>query len=335
MEIILTTLQIPLKNSAFGEASTAQEVIKGINLKGKTIIVTGGYSGLGKETTKTFISAGAEVIVPARDIKRAREALSEIDGVQIEYMDLTDPVSIDSFTNKFLSTHNSLHILVNCAAIMLGPFDIDARGNEKQFSTNHLGHFQLTINLLPALRNAKKSRVVNVSSLGHHYSPVQFEDINFKNRPYEPWSAYGQSKTANILFSLALNEKEKINGVEAFSLHPGSIVTTNLGKHLNQEDFYNFGLTDEKGTPINDPSKQIKNKEQGAATIVWCATSPLLTNHGGVYCENCNIAGIKTEDALKIEEITSTAKFFGVMPYAVDLSNADRLWDLSNKLIFG
>jgi len=323
------TLQKPI-GSGFSAASTADDVIKGIDLSGKTAIVTGGYSGLGLETARVLAAAGAKVIVPTRDLPKAAKALEGIDGIELKSMDLLDPASIDAFAETFLKTGEPLHILVNSAGIMASPLARDARGYESQFATNHLGHFQLAARLWPALRQANGARVVSVSSWGHHYSPIVFDDPNFDYRAYDPWAAYGQSKTANILFALGLDERGKADGVRAFSLHPGSIVGTGLEKHLTDEQLRAAGVIDEHRNPILDPSRNLKTVEQGAATSVWCATSPQLNKLGGTYSENCDIAPFETKDAdWAIGDSTHT---FGVMYYAVDPEAANRLWSLSEQL---
>ncbi|MFC4807706.1 oxidoreductase [Paenibacillus sp. GCM10023250] len=329
----MTTKQTPI-GSGFGATVTAEEVIKGIDLTNKTAIVTGGYSGLGLETVRVLRSAGAKVIVPTRDVNKAVSALANIDGVDIEVMDLMDPASINAFADKFLATGQALHILVNSAGIMASPLSRDSRGYESQFATNHLGHFQLVARLWPALRKANGARVVSVSSWGHHFSPVVFEDPNFDRRDYDRWAAYGQSKTANILFAVALDKRGQADGVRAFSLHPGSIVGTGLEKHLSEEELRAAGVIDENGQPVLDPAKNLKTVEQGAATSVWCATSPQLNNRGGVYCENCDIAplGHDNESDFYLDN-ESTLTDSGVMPYAVDSAAADRLWSLSEQLI--
>jgi NAD(P)-dependent dehydrogenase (short-subunit alcohol dehydrogenase family) len=310
--------------------------MKGLDLSGRVAIVTGGYSGIGLETTRALRSAGAKVIVPARDHDKAATALEGLDGVEIEAMDLMDPASIDAFANKFLASGRSLHILVNSAGIMASPLTRDARGYESQFATNHLGHFQLVVRLWPALRQASGARVVSVSSWGHRHSPVVVEDPNFERRDYDRWLAYGQLKTANILFALALDERGKAEGVRAFSLHPGSIVATGLGKHLSRDELQAAGAIDASGKAILDPAKNLKTAQQGAATSVWCATSLQLNGMGGVYCENCDIAPMvsekdaanRTSDAIR--RVGSMA--LGVMPYAVDPEAANRLWSLSERL---
>jgi NAD(P)-dependent dehydrogenase (short-subunit alcohol dehydrogenase family) len=322
--------QTPI-SSGFGASTTASEIIRGCDLSGKVAIVTGGYSGLGLETVRVLHSAGAKIIVPARDHDKASKALKGLDDVDIEIMDLLVPASIDAFAEKFLASDRPLHILVNSAGIMACPLTRDARGYESQFATNHLGHFQLAARLWPALCQARSARVVSVSSMGHRYSPIVFEDPNFERREYDRWAAYGQSKTANILFALALDKLGKAKGVRAFSLHPGSIVGTGLEKHLSREELMAGGIIDENGKPILDPTRQLKTVEQGAATSVWCATSPQLDGMGGVYCENCDVAGLMPEKVGAMN-IGDSTRMVGVMPYAIDPKSADRLWSLSEHL---
>lgn len=328
----MTTPQEPIR-SGFGAASTAADVIRGIDLTGKVAIVTGGYSGLGRETTRILWAAGAKVIVPARDQDKAAKALAGFPSVEIEAMDLMSPASIDAFAARFLASGRPLHILVNSAGIMACPLMRDARGYEAQFSTNHLGHFQLVERLWPALRQANGARVVAVSSRGHRYSPVVFEDPNFNRRKYEPMSAYGQSKTANILFALELDKRGQAENIRAFSVHPGAIVATDLGRYGSKEQLLKMGVIDEHGNPILDPLRQLKTVEQGASTSVWCATNPRLAGKGGVYCENNDIASIVTNPAPMGPTSGADSKGnYGVMPHAVDPEAAKRLWALSLEL---
>lgn len=330
---VTPTLQQPI-GSGFNAASTADYVSTGIDLSGKVAIVTGGYSGLGLETARVLRAAGATVIVPTRDHQRAAKSLEGIDGIELDEMDLLDPASINAFADRFLASARPLHILINSAGIMASPFTRDARGYESQFATNHLGHFQLVARLWPALRQANGARVISVSSWGHHYSPVMFDDPNFSQRAYDPWAAYGQSKTANILFALELDTRGQADGVRAFSLHPGSIVGTGLEKHVSREQLLAAGVIDAEGKPVIDPSRNIKTVAQGAATSVWCATSPQLDGMGGVYCENCDIAPLESGDDKAGWEIgdSTRGRHTGVMPYAVDPVAADRLWTLSEEL---
>lgn len=317
----MTTPQAPI-GSGFGPATTAFDVIDGIDLTGKVAIVTGGHAGLGLETTQALVAAGARVLIGARDPARAAAAVEHLTGVTIGTLDLLDPVSIDEFANRFLATGQQLDILINNAGTMANPLTRDARGYEVQFATNHLGHFQLTARLWPALVRARGARVVALSSRGHRRSAVHIGDPNFELRPYERWTAYGQSKTANILFALALDRMGEPHGVRAFSVHPGGIITE-LIRHMSVEEVAGSGALDSEGMPVIDPSRGMKTPEQGAATSVWCAVSPQLDGLGGVYCENCDIAPMADPDA---------ASGPGVKAYAVDPDMARRLWALSDKL---
>jgi NAD(P)-dependent dehydrogenase (short-subunit alcohol dehydrogenase family) len=326
------SVQQPIQ-SGFDAASTAADVIGGIDLTGRIAIVTGGYSGIGVETVRALANAGASVIVPTRNQAKATKALAGIGNTRIEPMDLADPASIDAFVSRIEATGQPLHMLINSAGIMATPFERDARGHEIQFATNHLGHFQLTLGLLPALQRAQGARVVSVSSWGHRYSPVVFDDINFEQRKYDPWAAYGQSKTANILFAVELDARYRANGIRAFAVHPGLIIDTGLGKHLPAEFLKNAGVIDEDGKPIIDPSRNLKTVPQGAATSVWCAVSPQLDGMGGVYTENADISPIHQGEASTSNDArTRTSGANGVFPYAIDADNARRLWKVSESM---
>ncbi|HEY4143559.1 oxidoreductase [Pinirhizobacter sp.] len=320
--------------SGFDAASTAADVIHGIDLTGKIALVTGGYSGIGVETVRALAHAGAHVIVPTRNETKAAQTLAGISNTRIEPMDLTDPASIDAFASRFVATGQPLHMLINSAGIMATPFERDARGYEIQFATNHLGHFQLTRGLLPALQRAQGARVVSVSSWGHRYSPVVFDDIHFERREYNPWAAYGQSKTANILFAVELDARYQANGIRAFAVHPGLIIDTGLGKHMSREDLKSAGVIDEDGKPILDPSRNLKTVPQGAATSVWCAVSPQLDGLGGVYAENADISPIhQGEVSTSNDARARTSGANGVLPYAIDESSARHLWDASESML--
>lgn len=327
----MTTPQEPF-GSGFSAASTTMDVIRGISLVGKVAIVTGGYAGLGLETARVLALAGARVIVPARDVERARRAIAEVGaGVEVQPMDLTDPASIDRFARGFVSSGMPLHILVNSAGIMALPeLQRDARGNEMQFSTNHLGHFQLAALLWPALTRAQGARVVSVSSLGHRYSDIVFDDVNYRQRAYDPWTAYGQSKTANALFAVELDRRGREHGVRAFALHPGGIIT-GLARHVDVEQLRKSGFVDEQGEPVIDPARDMKSVPQGAATQLWCAVSPELDGKGGVFCTDVDIAPLLPADYANSYGQWEGRRI-GVCPYAVHPASAERLWTLSETM---
>jgi NAD(P)-dependent dehydrogenase (short-subunit alcohol dehydrogenase family) len=322
----MSSAQTPI-HSGFSMASTANEVLAGIDLTGKTAIVTGGYSGIGTETSRALHAAGARVIVPARDLAKARKALEGI-AVEIEPMDLADPASIDAFAEHFLARGVPLHILVNSAGVMAMPLTRDSRGYEMQFATNHLGHFQLTARLWPALKRANGARVVAVSSRGHRFAGVDFDDPNFERREYDPWIAYGQSKTANVLFALGVDKRGEADGIRAFALHPGAIIT-DLVRHMSQEDLRARGAIDEEGRPVVDLARGYKSAPQGAATSVWCATSPQLDGMGGVYCEDVEVSPVLVDADNSPGQVSSD---IGVRPWAIDAAAVEHLWTLSEKL---
>ena len=307
--------------SPFNAFSTAADVLRERDLSGTTAIVTGGYSGLGLETTRALVGAGASVIVPARDPDKALQAVGRLEGVEMLPMDLLDKSSIQTFADRFLEHDIALPILINSAGVMATPLFRDADGHEGQFATNHLGHFRLVKALWPALAKAKGARVISVSSRGHQIAGVHCDDIDFRNRPYERWTAYGQSKTANVLFAVELDKRGKEDGIRAFSLHPGQVLT-NLARHLSDDDIAGFDALDDNGRPIVDPEKGMKTPQQGAATSVWAATSPLLEGIGGLYLEDCNIAPVHSGDAGRK----------GVAPYAIDPDLAARLWEMSEQM---
>jgi NAD(P)-dependent dehydrogenase (short-subunit alcohol dehydrogenase family) len=320
----MTTEQKPI-HSGFNAKTAAAEILGDTDLSRKIAIVTGGYSGIGTETTRVLAEAGATVIVPARSAEKARTNLHGIAGVELASLDLLDPTSIDRFAGDFVSSGRPLDMLINSAGVMAPPLARDARGYESQFSANHLGHFRLAARLWPALLRASGARVVAVSSRGHRFSGVDFDDPNYERRAYDKWQAYGQSKTANALFALALDRRGKDFGVRAFSVHPGSILT-DLVRYLDDEDFKRFKITRKADGSIDLSSqseREFKTVSQGAATSVWCATSSQLSNRGGVYCEDCDIAEAVPADHAGIT---------GVSPWACDPELAERLWTVSEKL---
>lgn len=309
-------------NSGFNASSTTTDVIKGIDLTGKTAIVTGGNTGIGLETVITLASAGATVIVPARDVEKAKKNLPDSLPIEIEKMDLVNPESIDAFAEKFLASRRPIHLLINNAGIMWVPLRKDSRGIESQLAVNYLAQFQLTARLWPALKKANGARVINVSSQGHQFGSFDFEDPNFENRDFETLLGYGQSKTAVNLFSVELDYRAQSHNVRAYSLHPGSIGGTELAREAPLELFQKLGYVDAEGNILPEVAASLKTIPQGAATTVWCAVSPQLENIGGVYCEDLNIAPLATTVSITP----------GVREYAVDEKNAKDLWKWSEEV---
>jgi NAD(P)-dependent dehydrogenase (short-subunit alcohol dehydrogenase family) len=312
------TEQAPI-NSPFGLRSTAAEVIQGVDLSGKTVLVTGGYSGLGLETVRAIAGAGAKVFVAARRPDAAAGDLEGVGGdITILQMDLSDPASIDAFAADLATRTEKLDLLINNAAIMACPLARDARGYESQFATNHLGHFQMTGRIWPLLKAAGNARVVSLSSIGHARSEVHLDDVHFERREYEKWSAYGQAKSANSLFAIHLDAIGQAHGIRAFAVHPGGIKTP-LQRYLTMEEQIAMGWYDKDG----NVNPLFKSTEEGAATSVWCAVSPLLEGEGGVYCEDCNIAAVWQE---------GMSPYSGVRQHAIDRETAAALWSASEAM---
>ena len=311
----MTTAQHKI-GSGFGAQSTADEVLRGIDLSGKLALVTGGYSGIGLETTRALVRAGAQVVVPARRPSTAQAALGN--GVEVDALDLADLASVHDFAERFLASGRAIDIVINSAGVMACPETRVGPGWEAQFATNHLGHYALVNRLWPAISRGGV-RVVAVSSAGHRRSAIRWDDVMFDNG-YDKWQAYGQAKTANVLFAVHLDSLARDAGVRAFALHPGGIITP-LQRHLPRQEMVAAGWIDEQGNTLNPAG--FKTPEQGAATQVWAATSPQLDGRGGVYCEDCDIAELAPDDL----EFTG-----GVRSYAVDPEQAARLWALSAEL---
>ena len=300
-----------LITTPFGRHSTASEVVEGIDLSGKRSIVTGAASGIGVETARALARTGAEVTLAVRNIDAGEKTAADItattgnENIRVASLDLTDRGSIA----KFIAGWNEpLHILVNNAGVMALPEQHTPEGWEMQFATNYLGHFALALGLYDALAADGAARIVSVSSSGHLMSPIVFDDIHFMFRPYDPWLAYGQSKTASILFAVGATAHWFTDGIAANALMPGAIAT-NLQRHTGG---------------LRTPPERQKTPAQGAATSVLLATSPLLEGIGGRYFEDCNEAAIvprRTED------------YSGVAPYALNPDNADRLWEESLRLL--
>lgn len=302
--------------SGFDARSTADDVLAGLDLTGKLAVVTGGYSGLGLETTRALTKAGARVVVPARRPAVAREAVAGIDGVEVDELDLGDLDSVRAFAERFLASGRRIDFMIDNAGIMACPETRVGPGWEAQFATNHLGHFALVNRLWPAI--APGARIVSVSSRAHHFSGMRWDDVHW-TEGYDKWQAYGQAKTANVLFAVHLDRLGRDAGVRAFALHPGGIFTP-LQRHIPKAEMVERGWIDEDGTFLNPEG--FKTPEQGAATQVWAATSPQLNGLGGVYLEDCDIA----EPAVDGDQSS------GVRDWAVDPEQAARLWTLSAEL---
>jgi len=309
--------------SRFGAATTADEALEGVDLHGRLVLLTGGSSGLGQESARALAAKGAHVVLTARDLAKGRtvaEAITASTGnrhIELEELELGSLASIRAFAARFLARHDRLDVLVNNAGVMACPRGHTSDGFELQFGTNHLGHFLLTCLLAPALERGAPSRIVSLSSRGHHISPVDFEDPNFERRPYQKWASYGQSKTANVLFAVGLERRLGGAGVHAYALHPGAIMTE-LARHLVPEDVEFLRSRTPPGTTFS-----FKSVEAGAATSVFAATAPELEGRGGVYLEDCHVATVN--DAPNALD--------GVKTYAIDPRNAERLWQLSERLV--
>lgn len=317
----MTTEQKPLK-SGHGPETTAQEIVAGHDLGGKTAIVTGGHGGIGLETTRALAGAGATVIVGARDVKQAREILAPLPNVEVIRLDLKDPSSVDEFASAFLNSNRALDLLILNAGVSFPPTIKDARGFDTHFATNYLGHFQLTVRLWEALKRSGNARVVALSSIGHMTGPIDFDDLHFTKRPYDKNISYGESKTACSLLAMELDQRGQTYGVRAFAVHPGAILS-GLARHLSNEDLAAWGvIRNEDGTYTS--SGGFKTVEQGAATSVWCAVSPMLNGKGGVYCEDCDIAEVVPADS-QLQR--------GIRPWAIDTVSAEKLWAISEKLL--
>ncbi|NUP22008.1 MAG: SDR family NAD(P)-dependent oxidoreductase [Streptomyces sp.] len=312
-----STEQRPL-GSPFSAGSTAEDVIAGLDLSGTTAVVTGGYSGLGLETTRSLAAAGARVIVPARRPGTARDALAEADsdGCDIVPMDLTDLDSVRSAAAHIADSVDRIDLLMAVAGVMATPERRVGPGWEGQFTANHLGHFTLACELYPLLAAADGARVIVNSSAGHTLTGIRRHDPHFRTG-YDKWLAYGQSKTANALFAVHLDTLGHDDGVRAFALHPGKIIT-GLQREMTRHEQIERGWVDEHGKVIG---AGFKTPSQGAATGLWAATSPLLDGRGGLYLEDCDVARVSAPDEPMDDG--------GVRAYAVDPDAAARLWELS------
>jgi NAD(P)-dependent dehydrogenase (short-subunit alcohol dehydrogenase family) len=312
--------------SEFGWASTADEVLAGKDLSGRTVFITGANSGLGQETARAMAARGAHIIMAGRDQAKLDEAGAAIHAAhpkaQLDTLtvDLTSLENIRAATSRARQRFAKIDLLINNAGVMATPFTHTHDGFEMQFGTNHLGHFALTAELMPLIERGHLKRIVNLSSRGHHFAPVDFDDPHFERRAYDPWISYGQSKTANILFTVGLETRFAVLGIHAYAVHPGGI-QTNLGRHMTPEMVEALMAR----VTSRDTGFQWKTIPQGAATTCWAATADELEGGsglgGGVYCEDCHVAEQDDESATD-----------GVRSYALNSSYAEQLWALSEDL---
>lgn len=324
----MITNQLPLR-TGFTAASTAAEVLDNVDLTGKQMIVTGGHGRLGREVSRTLAAAGASVTVAARDTKRAVEAVGSIAGVSVEPLDLTDAASVNAFAERWTASGRPLHGLVNNAATLFAPqLRLDTRGNELSFSTSHLGHFQLTRALLPALRRADGARVVNVTSGAARFGEIRWDDLAF-SLGYNAGAVYGQSKRANVLFTVELDRLFAHEGIRAFAAHPGVIIGAGPHDPSRVVSYRKQGLVDQNGATIIDPLNGKKTIEQGAANLVFGATSPLLQGIGGLYLKDSDVA--KLDD--QVRPLTADSIPSDANSAMLNLEDAFRLWTVSEELL--
>jgi len=323
--------------SQFGKDTTTDEVLEGLDLTGRRVVITGAATGLGRESARALAAHGATVTVLARSAARAEGAARAVEalvpGATVEsgVVDLGDLATIRVFADAYLQDHDGIDILINNAGVMACPFGRTADGFETQFGTNHLGHFLLTALLAPALLRGEAPRVVTLSSAGHSRADVDLVDPNFETTEYSEWIAYGQSKTANALFARELATRAGPQGLLSYSVHPGGIIT-DLGRHLNDEliaDMAAFGRQRAANAAApGDPVREegigfaFKSVEAGAATQVWAATAPELADHNGAYLADCGLGVLGANPGVN-----------GMMPYVLDDDHAAALWALSEELV--
>jgi NAD(P)-dependent dehydrogenase (short-subunit alcohol dehydrogenase family) len=322
-----------LEATSFGATSTTEDVLSGVNLKGKRILVTGVSAGIGVETARSLAAHGAEVVGAARDLNKAKVATEQVrkdataNGGSFELieLDLANLKSVRACADQLLAKGEAFDVIIANAGVMATPFGHTVDGFETQFGTNHLGHFVLLNRIASLIRDG--GRLVNLSSAGHRYSNVDLDDPNFERTPYEPFVAYGRSKTANILFAVAFDKRHRDRGVRAAAVHPGGI-RTELGRYVESGrlervvEEINQQLAAQGRGPF-----QWKSIPQGAATSVWASVVAPADEMGGRYCENCHVGKMVADDA------TITAVSEGVRGYALDTKNAEALWKKSEELV--
>jgi NAD(P)-dependent dehydrogenase (short-subunit alcohol dehydrogenase family) len=322
-----------LEATSFGATSTTEDVLSGVNLRGKRILVTGVSAGLGVETARSLVAHGAHVTGAARDLAKAKAATAQVQngatgnsgGFELVELDLANLKSVRDCADKLLASGEPFDVVISNAGVMATPFGYTADGFETQFGTNHLGHFVLVNRIASLIREG--GRLINLSSLGHRYSNVDVDDPNFARAPYDPWIAYGRSKTANILFAVAFDRRHRDQGVRAAAVHPG-VIRTELGRHVDASQIQK--LIEQRNQQLVAAGKapfQWKTVPQGAATSVWAAVVAPAHEIGSRYCEECHISKI-VPDSVPVDAITE-----GVREYALDPRNAEALWKKSEELV--
>ncbi|MDX6286611.1 MAG: hypothetical protein QOG53_2096 [Frankiales bacterium] len=306
----------------YDASTTTDDVVKGVDLSGRTAVVTGASSGLGQETARSLASVGATVVMAVRDPDKGNAAAEAIRSsvpdasLEVGTLDLAALAGVRAFSEWLLDRHQRIDLLINNAGVMAPPLGRTADGFELQLGTNHLGHFLLTNRVMDAVLAGAPARIVNLSSRGHFRSAFDWDDPHYRSRPYEKWEGYGQSKTANVLFTVELERRYAARGVHAYAIHPG-VIMTELSRHLSADDYTDL----QSRLPAG--ALALKPVEAGAATTVWAATSPELADVGGVYCEDCHVAGPATGDA----------PTEGYREWAMDSDQAQRLWTWSEEQV--
>jgi NAD(P)-dependent dehydrogenase (short-subunit alcohol dehydrogenase family) len=306
---------------SFGFESTTDEVLDGVDLRGKRVLVTGVSAGLGVETARALAAHGAEVVGAARDLDKAKRATESVKGaLELVELDLASLASVRACADKLVKAGKPFDVAIANAGVMACPKSTTTDGFETQFGTNHLGHFVLMNRIAALLKPG--SRLVNLSSAGHRFADVDLEDPNFEHTPYAEFVAYGRSKTANILFSVAFDRRHRDRGVRATAVHPG-VIQTELSRHMDPEVLRKMMESFNASQPAGAPPVHFKTIPQGAATSVWAGAVAKAEEVGGRYCEDCHVA----------ETVTDPTVRSGVRPYALDPKRAEALWALSEKMV--
>jgi NAD(P)-dependent dehydrogenase (short-subunit alcohol dehydrogenase family) len=321
-----------LQATSFGATSTTDDILSGVNLKGKRILVTGVSAGLGVETARSLAAHGAQVVGAARDLKKANAATERVrkdaaangGGFELIELDLASLKSVRACADALLAKGQPFDVVIANAGVMATPFGHTIDGFETQFGTNHLGHFVLVNRLASLIRTG--GRLINVSSAGHRYSNVDLVDPNFERTPYDPYVAYGRSKTANILFSVAFDKRHRDRGLRAAAVHPGGI-QTELARYQDPNRIQKtIDLINQQRASQGKGPYQWKTIPQGAATSVWAAVVAPSDEIGGQYCEDCHVSPIVRNDL-------PVAMNEGVRGYAIDPNAAEALWKKSEEMV--